>query len=249
MLDGKKLEEWRRLILRRLQTFKALALQTKQYMSANKLSKLEDKNRITSAWQRIEGLFPNDFQPERAGDLSRHLRFAHVHDFSDIVEFDLPAVEESVRRYGRRGQPFIEEELNALSADFETWELLHLQIMDAAKAKFDNGMYRDAAQAAIEFIMDELRRLTGRDADGDALIRSVIGTQTGKLGFSPCTDNNEKKVTEGYKLMLQGLYKGIRNPASHGWDGFSPLQTFQILVTCSLLLSRLQVVEGENQDD
>jgi uncharacterized protein (TIGR02391 family) len=162
------------------------------------------------------------------------------HDFSDIETLDIPAIEDAIERYGRHGDEFIEYELGALDVDLEAWELLHPQIRDACVAHYENGLYRDAARAAVELLLDEVRRLTGRQADGDALIRGAVGVAR-QIGFSANADDNEKSITEGLKLVFQGLYKGIRNPASHGYNGFLRLETFQILTLCSFFLSRMQM--------
>jgi uncharacterized protein (TIGR02391 family) len=160
-------------------------------------------------------------------------------DFSDIETADAPAIERAIQRYGRHGNEFIEHELADLDIHLEAWELLHPQIRDYCMTQFESGFYRDAARAAVELLMDEIRRVTGRQDDGDALIRSAVGVGR-KNGFSGNEDDNQKSVTEGLKLVLQGLYKGVRNPTSHGYDGFPRLETFQILTLCSFLLGRLQ---------
>ena len=71
-----------------------------------------------------------------------------------------------------------------------------------------------------DLLMDELRQLSGSDSDGDTLVRKAVDTTPGKLAFSDCQTNNAKQVTEGLKLTIQSLYKGVRNPSSHGWKGF-----------------------------
>jgi uncharacterized protein (TIGR02391 family) len=185
------------------------------------------------------GTFSRRLETPRVNDLSRHLGFAMPHDFSDIEELDIPAIEAAIQRYGRHGNEFIEHELTALDTDLEAWELLHPQIRDAGMARYQDGLYRDAARAAVELIMDELRRFTGPTDDGDALIRNVVGVGR-QVGFSSNGDDNERSITEGLKLILQGLHKGIRNPASHGYDGFPRLETFQILTFCGFLLGRMQ---------
>jgi hypothetical protein len=88
--------------------------------------------------------------------------------------------------------------------------------------------------------MDELRRLSGKDADGDSLIRQVIGTNPGDLAFSDCASNSSKQVTEGLKLIAQGLYKGVRNPVAHTWDELRSTDVLQVMVTCSFLLTNLR---------
>ena len=97
-----------------------------------------------------------------------------------------------------------------------------------------------AARAAIELLMDEIRRITGRQDDGDALIRNAIGVGR-QIGIASNEDDSERSITEGLKLILQGLYKGVRNPVARGCDPFPRLETLQILSTCSFLLSRMQM--------
>ncbi|EQD50738.1 hypothetical protein B2A_07202, partial [mine drainage metagenome] len=164
--------------------------------------------------------FPADLHLPRVTDFNRHLGFAMPHDFSDIERLDIPAIEGAIKRYGSRGNEFIEHELAALDTGLEAWELLHPQIRDACMTQYENGLYRDAARAGVELLMDEICRFTGRRDDGDVLIRGAVGVERRQLGFSANEDANEKSITEGMKLVLQGLYKGVRNPASHGYDGF-----------------------------
>lgn len=242
-MNPEQFTRWRKDILARLDVLKTKARQAQQYLEANSLRELNDKEDIEEAWRRVQERFPSDLKPPRVGDLNRHLGFAMPHDFSDIEQLDIPAIEGAIKRYGRRGNEFIEHELAALDTEFEAWELLHPQVRDACMTQYDNGLYRDAARAAVELLMDEIRRLTALQNDGDALIRGTVGVK-GQIAFSANEDDNQKSITEGLKLVLQGLYKGIRNPASHGYDGFVRLETYQIMTLCSFLLSRLQLTTG-----
>jgi uncharacterized protein (TIGR02391 family) len=243
-MTPEQLKRWRKEILARLDILKSMARQAQQYLEANNLNELKDTGSIRDAWLRVRERLPEDLKPPRVTDLNRHLGFAMPHDFCDIETLDIPAIEAAIERYGRHGDEFIEYELTTLNVDLETWELLHPQIRDACMAQYENGLYRDAARAAVELLLDEVRRCTGRQDDGDALIRGAVGVAR-QIGFSTNADDNEKSITEGLKLVLQGLYKGVRNPASHGYNGFLRLETFQILTLCSFLLSRMQMTGGE----
>jgi len=240
-MTPEQLKRWKKDILARLDILKSKARQARHYLEANSLPELKDTSDISDAWLRVRERFPDDLKPPPVNDLGRHLAFAMPHDFSDIESLDIPAIESSIERYGRHGNEFIEDELAALDTDLEAWELLHPLIRDACKAQYESGLYRDAARAAVELLMDELRRLTGRHNDGDALIRGAVGVGR-QIGFSANNDDNEKSISDGLKLVLQGLYKGVRNPASHGYDGFPRLETFRILTLCSFLLNRMQQV-------
>lgn len=200
-------------------------------------------------WQRIIGLFPEDFQPDRAGALGRHLRFAYRQDFSDIERLDVPAVMNSVHRYGRKGDAFIAEEVERLSFDSLVSHMIHPQIADACAEFIAGRQHQEAVRITVELLMDELKRLSASESDGDTLVRSVVGVTPGKLAFSDCQTHSAKQVTEGLKLIAQGLYKGVRNPSSHGspsshgGDEFDRIEMFQIMAVSSLLLTRLQIVK------
>lgn len=243
-MTPEQLKRWKKDILARLDVLKSKAHHARQYLEANNLRKLDDTADIDDAWECVQERFPEDLKPPRVSDLNRHLGFAMPHDFSDIETLDIPAIEGVVKRYGRHGNELIEQELSVLSSDLESWELLHPQIRDACLTQFENGLYRDAARAAVELLMDEIRRLTGRQDDGNALIRGDVGVGK-QIAFSANADDNERAVTEGLKFILQGIYKGVRNPASHGFEGFPRLETFQILVMCSFLLSQMRLLGSE----
>ncbi len=244
-MDPRRLEVWRKEVLARLDVLRTKARQAQQYMNARGRNVLEDKSDIETTWAGIKGLFPDDLKAARAGDLDRHLGYAQHCDFRDIELVDVPVLEKSVRNYGKGRKEYIEEEIDKLDDHFSAWEAVSPQIRDSCHETFQSGNYRDAARAGIELLMDEIRKLSGIDLDGDALLRKAVGANPGQLGFSPCQNNNEKGVTEGLKQVAQGLFKGIRNPASHGGDELSRIEAFQVLATCSLLLFRLQFVEHD----
>lgn len=247
-MEPAQLEKWRNEVISRLEVLKVRARRAWQSMDANGLDKLKDKADFEAAWQQIKDLFPEDLHPNRAGDLNRHIHFAEQHDFSDIEKMDIPAVLKSVQRYGRTGAAFIAEEIERLNFNSSVSDIIHPQIKDACAGLIAGRQYREAARTTIALLMDELRRLSGSDSDGDALVRKAVGTTPGKLAFSDCQTNNAKQVTEGLKLTIQGLYKGVRNPSSHGWNGFGRVEVFQIMAVSSLLLTQLQIVAAEDDD-
>ena len=239
-----ELGTWRNEVLSRLRALRGRARQTRQSMAAQNLQKLDDKKDFKAAWEQIESLFPEGFHPNRSVDLTRHIFFAQQQDFQDIEIFDIPAVIQSVERYGQGGEAFIAEELQRVRFNSSVSDLIHPQIKDACTDLIKCRKYREATRAAVDLFMDELKRLAQVESYGDTLIRDAIGTTSGKLAFSDCCSNNAKKVTEGLKLVAQGLYRGVRNPLSHGWndDGYEDIECLQIMATCSILLTRLQLV-------
>lgn len=247
-MKPRALEKWRNELLTRLENLKIDARRVRQVMEATGQDELEDKSDFEAKWDRIVELFPEDFHPNRAMDLNRHVHFAMPHDFSDIEIFDIPAVMDSVRRYGRKGAAFIEEEIERVQVGSDVSELLHPQIKDACADLLGKRQFGEAAQRAVGLLMDELRRLSRHDLDGDKLIRQAIGTNPGQLSFSDCESNSSKQVTEGLKIVAQGLYKGIRNPVAHGWNELRSTDVLQVMAICSMLLTNLQVLVPADED-
>lgn len=247
-MKPEQLEKWRKELLTRLDNLRIDACRIRQMMKATGQDELEDKADFESKWDRIVELFPEDFHPNRAGDLARHIGFAMPHDFDDIEKFDVPAVSDSVKRYGRKGKEFIDEEIERAQIGSDVSELLHPQVKDVCMDLITSRRFGEAAQKSVGLLMDELRRLSGYDADGDKLIRKVVGTQPGQLGFSDCQSVGSKRVTEGLKIVAQGLYKGVRDPLSHGWDEMRSTDALQVMSTVSFLLTNLQFIVGRDSD-
>ena len=241
-----ELREWRNEVLSRLEVLKAHTKQTLQLMKSRDLQKLDEngKAELEEEWERIEHLFPSDFHAARQNDLSRHLHFAYQHDFDDIENLDIPAVTKSVKEYGRSGDNFVAEEMDRVRLQSSVSDIIHALIRDACADFVAARQHSEAARAAVGLLMDELRRLSGEESDGDTLIRGVVGVNHGQIAFSNCHSKNAKQVTQGFKQMTQGLYKGVRNPISHGWREIGEIEAFQIMTCCSLLLTQLQLVES-----
>lgn len=235
------LDRWQHEVLSRLDSLAHKARQCRQYLEAKDLRELDDNGDFIAAWERIRDLFPDGFVPDHAGDLQRHARFAMPHDFEDIELHDIPAVRRSVEAYGH--QASMSDRLDALTIDATIGDAVHPLVKDACIDLVKERRYDMAAQAAIAILMDELRRLSGSRNDGDNLIRRVIGVQPHMVAFSDCTTDNAKTITEGLKTLTQGLYKGVRNPIAHGRTDVEKLEAIQVMVTCSYLVSRLQIVE------
>ena len=235
-----ELRRWKKQVVGRLEILKSRVEQAMSRLKVDNRENHPDDPDIRSVWNRVETLFPEDFTATRKNDLIRHIGFGYIHDFRDILDYDIPAIERAVHAYGLNRDDVIAQELASLDCDIETWELLHPQIRDACISSFDQGSYGDAARKAVEVIMSEIRQRSGKQTDGDALIRDAVRV-AGPVSFSrDAQDNNERQVTEGVKQMLQGIYKGIRNPASHGYEDYSRLEAMQIMVLCSFIMGRMR---------
>lgn len=99
-MTPEELKRWTREILSRLDVLKTKCRDARQYLEANGLRKLRNKQDVVEAWQRVQERFPEDLNPPRVTDLNRHLEFAMPHDFSDIETLDIPAIDRAVDTQG-----------------------------------------------------------------------------------------------------------------------------------------------------
>ena len=192
-----EIEKWRREVRSRLDALADKAKQYRQHPEAHDLRLLEDNTDFLAAWGQVQDLFPSGFTPSRARDLSRHARFAMPHDFHDIELHHIPAIRASVERYGRRRATAIDDQIEGVTLDSNVSDAIHPLIKDACVGHVRERRYGVAAETAVGIVMQELRRLSGAQADGDRLIRQVVGVLPRKVAFSDCSTHREKSVTEG----------------------------------------------------
>lgn len=80
---------------------------------------------------------------------------------------------------------------------------------------YEAGNYNHAITDAIEYMSEIIREKSGLDGDGEQLFGNAFGGKSPKLRINKLQTVTERDAQEGLKLILIGMYKGIRNPRSH----------------------------------
>ena len=121
-------------------------------------------------------------------------------------------------------------------------QLLHPNIIQSSYKQFRNGHLRDAVLNAIIAVFDAIREKTGlKDLDGDALVTKVFSERDPLLILSDLSTSSGKNDQVGFMQLLQGTYKGIRNPKAHSLShDLDVIKTRQYLIFASLLCRRIE---------
>jgi len=124
------------------------------------------------------------------------------------------------------------------------WRLIHQEIRDVARSRFESGHHADAAEAAFKHLNERVRALvkerTGREWDGADLMRRAFSPNQPVLRMDDDpTSMTGKSVQEGYMHIFEGAMMGIRNPKAHGIVQIAPLRATHFLFLASLLMMKL----------
>lgn len=187
---------------------------------------------LKNDWNTLLRLWELRFPVDELGYLGRHIHFGMSNDYQDILARDIPQVEAKAESHLRDGvateQPI----------DFEA--LLHPAILEHAYPQYRDGHLRDAVLNAIVVVFDLIRQRTGLQTDGDRLVGEALSLQHPLLVLSEVETESGKNDQSGFMQILQGAYKGIRNPKAHSLQhDLDEHKTAQYLVFASLLARRI----------
>jgi uncharacterized protein (TIGR02391 family) len=189
-------------------------------------------NYMGSEYKNLHRIWSENFQEQELGYLLRHIRFGMMQDYQDIINHDIPQIEEKIEEY-----LLANRNLRQILG-FEN--LLHPIIYTHAYEHFRNGHFREAVLNGVVAIFDLVRERTGLDLDGDALVTQTFSLNNPKLIFSEINSSSGKNDQLGFMQILQGVYKGIRNPKSHSLvHDLNEEKAAQYLIFASLLARRV----------
>lgn len=172
------------------------------------------------------------FDTKEFGGLGRHIAFGEQHDYEDIIQRDIPAVEVWAEKHAREG------EAAEIQVGFE--DLLHPVVFEHAYQQYRNGHIRDAVLNAIVAVFDLIRERTGLKNDGQGLASEAFSLEKPKLIFSEIDTESGRNDQKGFLQILIGAYLGIRNPKAHSLHhDLDERKAAQYLVFISLLARRV----------
>lgn len=119
--------------------------------------------------------------------------------------------------------------------------LLHPVIKTSSLKQLYDGHYRDAVLNGAIGLFDFIRERSGSSTDGEPLVGEVLSTGKPKLILSDLDSESGKNDQVGFMSILQGTYRGIRNPKAHTLvTDLTDLKARQYLVFLSLLARRIE---------
>jgi uncharacterized protein (TIGR02391 family) len=172
------------------------------------------------------------FPTREFGNLGRHIGFGEAHDYEDILQRDLPAVEAHAEKHARE----------AKSPDGQVGfeGLLHPVVFEHAYQQYQNGHLRDAVLNSVVAVFDLIRERTGLKNDGQALISEALSLDKPRLILSELESESGRNDQKGFLQILTGAYIGIRNPKAHSLrHDLDENKAIQYLLFASLLARRI----------
>jgi len=91
----------------------------------------------------------------------------------------------------------------------------HAEVVQHCRVLFGQGHFFHAVFEAAKVYNKAVRDKSKSDKDGEALMLSVWGPDTGVLKITPCLTDTDKNVQDGIKFLSAGLMRAIRNPTAH----------------------------------
>jgi uncharacterized protein (TIGR02391 family) len=118
---------------------------------------------------------------------------------------------------------------------------IHIAFPNVVQRLFDNGHYSQATFEAFKFLDNTVKRLSGMDKSGKALMMEALKEVSPLIQLTPLADETDRNEQEGFKFMFAGSMIAIRNPRGHEHDVADDIDTcLDHLGLASLLLRRLE---------
>lgn len=132
------------------------------------------------------------------------------------------------------------------------WKLIHHEIVNVSKSRFESGHYADAVEAALkhinQFVGDLVKARTGKEYDGADLMQRAFSADKPVLRLDDLATITGKSIQIGYQQIFSGAMKGIRNPKAHGNVQIDSLRAIHFLFLASLLMFKLdEAIELERK--
>jgi uncharacterized protein (TIGR02391 family) len=217
-------------------------------MDALELLEKEDGDRarqvneyLKADYKRLDALWKQKFSSEVPSYLGRHIGFGMDGDYRDILKRDLFDIEntaqvELLKFASKQGELGFEQ-------------LLHPAIKESSYNHYRDGHLRDAVLNSVIAVFDQIRKITGIDADGDALVNKTLSLEHPVIVLSELETESGQNDQKGFIQIFKGAFQGIRNPKAHSLaNDLNEQKAAQYLVFASLLARRLdegKVVKDE----
>lgn len=126
-------------------------------------------------------------------------------------------------------------------------EHLHSEVAQVASDLFADGHHSQAVAEAFKSLEVRLRRMTGADKSGVALVGEALGGPVPKINLATSSGRSGVDEREGYLAIFRGVVQAVRNPKAHELaTDEDPWVALEYLGMASLLHRRL---DGGQRND
>ncbi len=99
------------------------------------------------------------------------------------------------------------------------WAIMHPEVIDIAKRRFDSGHYADAVEATFKHINSKIKKIykdvSGQELDGVPLMRKSLTPSSPTIILDDLETETGKNIQQGYMEIFVGSMSAIRNPKAH----------------------------------
>jgi len=133
---------------------------------------------------------------------------------------------------------------NAKNFQNDFWKIIHPDIKEIAKDRFENGYYSDSVFRSITEVNYRVKKIikkrTGDELDGVALMRKAFGSKEPIiLLIDNIGSSIDRDIQEGFMQLYAGAYQSIRNPSAHENGQIDKDEAVHYLFLISLLMNKL----------
>lgn len=124
------------------------------------------------------------------------------------------------------------------------WKIIHPQIAELARPRFENGFFADAVEASLKEVNDRVKQIvrdtTGEEFDGAKLMTTAFSAQRPLIRLTELQTETDQNIQKGYMQIMAGAMTGIRNPKAHGNLTLSEERALHLICLASLLMHKIQ---------
>lgn len=111
------------------------------------------------------------------------------------------------------------------------------ELREETRQLFIDGHHSQAVEEGFKYLNNLVKRRTGNEADGAALMQSAFSLKEPLLRLSALKTQSQKDQQLGYMQMLAGAMTGVRNPRAHEHKYLDePRNAIELLGLCNHLV-------------
>lgn len=166
-------------------------------------------------------------------------------EFQSIFESSIPNAIERLKGHVE----LLEEKLTLdsppkiVNSENWIWTILHPEIAELCKDKFQSGYFADSVETAFKAINVRCKkhhlRHTGNELDGAPLMQTAFSPKSPSIVVGNLSSENGKSEQLGYMSIFAGAMTGIRNPKAHDNLTITRNRAIHLLSLASLLMQKL----------
>ncbi len=127
------------------------------------------------------------------------------------------------------------------------WSMIHKDIVEVSKNKFEDGYYADSVESAFKEINTRVKKIVknniGEELDGKSLMNRAFSVNNPVIALDDLSSETGKNIQQGYMQIFAGAMIGIRNPKAHENINITGESAIHFLFLASLLMYKLDEAE------